>query len=320
MKFFYTLLIAILITTLAVAQQPAQYSLYMLNPLGWNPAYAGIDNSLNIAGVYRKQWVGLEGSPSTQNLSAHMPLYILGGGVGVNIENDELGAERWTTGTLAYSYQLELDAGVLSFGVAAGMVQRQLDGTKIRTPQGEYTEPGNPNHNDPILPFGLESAITPTFHAGAYYTSEWMEAGVSVRHINEGKAELGNLSLSMKRNFNLNVGFHFDVTRSLSVHPFALLRSDLTQTQVDFSVIMRYNDNIFGGASFRGYNANSRDAVAILAGFKLSEKFTLAYAYDLTLSDLSTVSNGSHEIVLTFSTPIGGKGKLPPIIYNPRSL
>ncbi|MDX1943689.1 MAG: type IX secretion system membrane protein PorP/SprF [Saprospiraceae bacterium] len=320
MKFFCTLLIATLISTLAAAQQPAQYSLYMLNPLGWNPAYAGIESSLNIVGVYRKQWTGLEGSPTTQNLSAHTPFYLLGGGVGINIENDELGAERWTSGTLAYSYQKELSAGVLSFGAGLGIVQRQLDGGKIRTPQGDYTEPGNHNHNDPILPLGLESAITPTFHAGAYFTNERMEAGVSVRNINEGKAELGNLSLTLKRNFNVNVGFHFDLGRSFSVHPSAFLRSDLTQTQVDFSVIMRYNDNIFGGASFRGYNTNSRDAVAILAGFKLSEKFTLAYAYDLTLSDLSTVSNGSHEIVLSFSTPISGKGKLPPIIYNPRSL
>lgn len=321
MKYWFTLLIASLITTLSIAQQPAQYSLYMLNPLGWNPAYAGMENSLSITGVFRKQWTGLEGSPTTQNISAHMPLYIARGGIGINVENDEFGAERWTAGTISYNFQKELGSSILAIGASAGMIQRELDGSKIRTPDGEYIEPGNPNHNDPILPLNAETASVPTFGAGIYFINERLEAGFSVRNIAEGQAEFSTLTLSLKRNFNFNIGAHFDIGRMLSVHPYALLRSDLTQTQVDFSVILRYNDNIFGGASFRGYNSNSTDAVAILAGFKLSEKLTLAYAYDLTLSDLNTVSNGSHEISLNFNLNKRiGEGKLPPIIYNPRSL
>ncbi|MFQ5447342.1 MAG: type IX secretion system membrane protein PorP/SprF, partial [Saprospiraceae bacterium] len=62
-------------------------------------------------------------------------------------------------------------------------------------------------------------------------------------------------------------------------------------------------------------------AIAVLAGFKLSESIKLAYAYDFTLSNLSTVSSGSHEIMLNYNLgkPIG-KGRPPKIIYNPRSL
>ncbi len=321
MRYFATLITFLLLWQWGKAQQPAQYSLYMFNPLGWNPAYAGLDNSLSITGVYRKQWTGLTGSPTTQNISAHMPLYIASGGVGINVENDEFGAERWTSALLSYSYQKELGGGILALGVGGGVIQRELDGSKLRTPDGSYIEPGNPNHNDPILPLNAETATVPTFHAGVHFITERIEAGFSVRNINEGQAEFSTLTLSLKRNYNFSVGAHFDLGRVLSLHPYALLRSDLTQTQVDFSVILRYNDNIFGGASFRGYNVNSSDAVAILAGFRLSEKLTLAYAYDLTLSDLNTVSNGSHEIMLNFNLnkPIG-QGKLPPIIYNPRSL
>lgn len=321
MKYLTALLVFAFALSLARAQQPAQYSLYMLNPMGWNPAYAGLDNSLSITGVFRQQWTGLEGSPVTQNISAHLPLYILSGGFGINVENDELGAERWTSATVAYNYQRELGSGILAIGASGGMIQRLLDGSRIRTPDGSYFEPGNINHGDPILPLGQETATVPTFSAGIYYISEWMETGFSVRNIAESKAQFSLLDLTLKRNYNFNLGFHFDVSNSLSVHPSALVRSDLTQTQVDFSVILRYNDNIFTGASFRGYNTVSTDALAILAGFKLSEKLTLAYAYDLTLSDLNTVSNGSHEIALNFNLNKRiGAGRLPPIIYNPRSL
>lgn len=321
MKHFFTFFFLIATFCLAQGQQPAQYSLYMFNPMAWNPGYVGLDNSLSITGVFRKQWTSLPGSPTTQNLSAHMPLYYLSGGVGINVENDVLGAQILTSASLAYAYHKDLGGGILSLGISAGMVQRTLDGSKIRTPDGEYIEPGNFNHNDDLLPLSAESATAPTFHAGIYFANDWLEAGFSARNITEPTTDYSTLSLPLNRSLNFNLGFHFDLNSTLSLHPSALVRSDLTQTQTDFSVIVQYNDNIFAGASLRGYNSNSLDAVAILAGFKLSDKLTLAYAYDLTMSDLSTVSNGSHEISLNYNlNKIIGKGRAPKIIYNPRSL
>ena len=84
---------------------------------------------------------------------------------------------------------------------------------------------------------------------------------------------------------------------------------------------MRYNEKFLAGTSFRGYNANSIDAVAIIAGIKLGENISMAYAYDLTLSGLNAVSYGTHEIMLNYNLnkPVG-KGRPPKIIYNPRSL
>lgn len=321
MRQLFTILILLFTFSLAQAQQPAQYSLYMLNPMAWNPAYVGMDKSLSITGVFRKQWTNLPGSPTTENLSAHMPVYYLGGGMGINVENDELGVERFTAASLAYALHKDLGGGILSIGASGGMVQLTLDGSKIRTPDGEYFEPGNFTHQDDLLPLGSESATAVTFHAGVYFANDWLEAGFSARNITEPTTEFSTLSLPLNRSLNFNIGFHFNVFENFSLHPYALVRSDLKQTQTDFSVIIRYNDNIFGGASLRGYNSNSLDAVALLAGFKLSEKLTLAYGYDLTLSNLNTVSNGSHEISLNYNlNKIIGKGRPPKIIYNPRSL
>jgi type IX secretion system PorP/SprF family membrane protein len=296
----------------------------MFNPLAWNPGYAGLEDELSATGVFRKQWTNLQGSPTTQNLSVHGPVYLLGGGLGFNVENDELGAQRLLSATVSYAYHLPVgSSGKLSLGISGGLVQRTLDGSKIRTPDGDYDEPGNFIHNDNLLPLSAESAAAPTFHAGVYFVNDWLEAGFSARNLTEPVSSYNvqdrTLNLPFYRSLNFNVGVHFDVSDMLSVHPYALVRSDLKQTQTDISVLLRYNDNIFGGASLRGYNSNSLDAVAILAGFKLSERLTLAYGYDLALSDISTVSNGSHEISLNYRLPVG-KGRPPKIIYNPRSL
>jgi len=44
------------------------------------------------------------------------------------------------------------------------------------------------------------------------------------------------------------------------------------------------------------------------------------YAFDLPLSTLRDVHNGSHEIGLTYNINAGiGQGKLPAVIYHPRA-
>ncbi len=318
----YALLFFLMLAAAAgFAQQPGQYSLYMLNPHAWNPAYAGLDHSLSFTGVYRQQWAGLPGNPVTQNVNAHLPVYFLSGGFGLNLENESLGAQRITTSSASFNYQRDLGKGILSLGLSAGLAQRSIDGSKLRTPDGLYTEPGVIDHGEGNLPVGTESAITPTFHAGVYYQSQRLEAGFAVQNLTSPEAELGDLRITMIRNYFFTFAMHLEAGRNWSVHPSVLARADAAQLQLDFSGIVRYNDNIFAGASLRGYNSNSLDAISILAGFKLSEKITLAYAYDVTLSALNSVSNGSHEIMLNYNLqqPIG-KGRPPRIIYNPRSL
>ena len=308
---------------MAFGQQPAQYSLFMMNNLNWNPAYAGLDNSLSATGVYRAQWTGLEGNPVTQNVNFHLPLYVLSSGIGVNLENDELGAERRTTGTVSYNYQLPVGRrGLLAIGLSAGMAQRTLDGARLRTPDGEYDIPDAVIiHNDDLLPISQINAAAATFGAGLYYYSERFEAGFAARNLSEPTVNLDAISLQLKRAFFFNAGAHFDLGESLSLHPSLLVRSDLAQTQTDVAAILRYNDNIFGGASFRGYNSDNIDAVAIIAGFKLSDNITLAYAYDLTLSTLNQVSNGSHEVMINYNLNKRlGTGRPPKVIYNPRTL
>jgi type IX secretion system PorP/SprF family membrane protein len=309
------------------AQQAPQYSMYMLNKYNFNPAYAGLDNSLSITGVFRKQWVNLESSPVTQNVNAHMPLYFLGGGFGINIENDQLGAERNTSGSISYNYFVPVSKkSLLSFGLGAGAIQKSLDGSKLRAPDGDYTnpEPGNIDHRDDFIPNGKVSATAPYLNAGVYFQGEKLEVGLSANNLIEPTATLNAedlVNIKFIRNYFFSFAYSFELSRDLIIQPSLFAKSDLVQTQLDFSAIVKYNDNIFGGASFRGYNTNSIDAVIFIVGYKLNEKVTFAYSYDLTLSGLSSVSKGSHEILLNYNlNKLIGKGIPPKIIYNPRFL
>lgn len=321
MKKNYTLLFFLAFLNLALAQQPAQYSLYNFNKFNFNPAYAGLDNSLSLTGVYRTQWVGIPGKPVTQNVNAHLPLYIASGGVGLEFENETLGNWQQSKFLLAYNFQLPISrTGILSMGLSAGFIQRALDGSKIITPEGIY-DPPDPFHNDPNLPEVKEDGNTLAVNFGAFYQDEKLEIGLSAMNLTEQAVELTTAAYKPERSYFFYLGYNIEMNKSFTINPSALVKSTFAQTQMDFSVIIKYNSNIYGGASFRGYNSNSIDAVVLMTGFKLSEKITIGYAYDLTLSKLSTVSSGSHEILLNYNLgkPIG-KGKPPKIIYNPRFL
>ena len=93
-----------LIGSWLMAQHPMQISQYMFNKYQINPAYAGMDYSLSITGLYRSQWNEFANSPLSQNINAHLPMYIINGAVGMNLSNYQIGSFNKTNETLLYNF------------------------------------------------------------------------------------------------------------------------------------------------------------------------------------------------------------------------
>ena len=100
------------------AQQDAQYTQYMYNTINVNPAYAGSRNVLSVFGLYRTQWVGLEGAPQTSALSINSPIGDTRLGVGLSVVSDKLGPtnENQISADISYSIPTSEDFK-LSFGI-----------------------------------------------------------------------------------------------------------------------------------------------------------------------------------------------------------
>ena len=72
--------------------------------------------------------------------------------------------------------------------------------------------------------------------------------------------------------------------------------------QFDINVKAQYRDLIWVGASYRvdyGY--------AGMVGMNVGSSFNIGYSYDLTTTDLNTVSRGTHELIV--GVLIGNKYK-----------
>ena len=183
MKYFWIMVLLLGSIPRALGQQVPQFSLYTLNPYVYNPAYAGLENTLVLNGVYRQQWSGLQGAPATQHVNVHLPIYAISSGVGLRVENDVIGAHNTTQAVLSYNYQLNITRNVLmSMGLSGGWLQYSLDGTKLRAPEGTYAEPSF-SHNETVLPQGRVQAGAPIFEAGMFLQHNKWEIGLSAQPV-----------------------------------------------------------------------------------------------------------------------------------------
>jgi type IX secretion system PorP/SprF family membrane protein len=304
-----------------LAQQPAQYTMYMLNRYAYNHAYNGLDKSLSITGVFRKQWVGFTGTPLNVNLKAHWPIECIRSGVGLGFEYDMIGAYQNLSIQASYSYIIDLKKnGKLSIGLAGRYLQKNLDGSKLLTPDGDY-ELGV-NHNDPDVPNTNVTGMSFSLDAAIYYQHDFFEVGLAAINLNQPSLGFGtSSSVLYNRAYFLSAVGNIKLSDKFYLHPSFLLKTDFIKFQPELAVILKWNNNIFGGLAFRGYDKNAIDALAIIVGVQITKNIMLAYSYDISLGSLQSYNSGSHEVVLNFNLNKKIGKEIPSkIIYNPRFL
>ena len=290
----------------------------MFNKYEINPAYAGLEGSLFLTGNYRSQWQNLEARPVSQRVNAHLPLYFLQGAGGIKINNHNQGSQSITDIELSYNYVLDRSWGLLSGGVSFGVFQYRLDGTRLRTPDGIYTD-NLFNHNDSRLGEDLNSTIGGKYSLCVYYINNYFEAGINFSQIPSYKSQLEEGSFRYSSLIKIYGEVPLFLFEEYKIAPSFLLQSDLKQTQIDFAITGEYSGNIFGGIGIRGYSNSTLDAMLLIVGWKFNRNYMLAYSFDVGVSKLQSVHQGTHEIQLNYNLNKKiGAGLPPKIIYNPR--
>lgn len=271
------------------AQQDPQYSLYMFNPLGVNPGYAGSREVLSAVLVHRSQWIGLEGAPETQTLAINSPLKNKRMGVGLQIVNDNIGPRTTQSVTATYAYRLKLAGGKLAFGLRGGILNYNYNWDKI-----EYKDQGDviPNTAD-------ESFMLPTFDFGIYYHTKTFYIGWAADHLNNAKFNLldSDTAVSNARvysNFKVTIGKAFMLNDNLVLKTSVLLRATQTAGSIDINASFLIKNSIMFGVSAR------QNALVLLTELNLTDNLRMGVAYDFDGSDLTNYHSGSFEIFLGY--------------------
>ncbi len=292
----------------ATAQQDYQFTHYMFDNLSFNPGYAGITKSICGTMLFRQQWAGFDGSPTTGLINIHAPVKFLRGGLGLTYVNDQLGFEKNNLARLSYSYHLGLGPGDLGIGVSAGIIQKSINATWI-------TPDGTPAADDMSIATSGGSDLVPDINLGVFYQTNQLYMGISATHL--GQFDMDNLNLQNVHHFWITAGYKYQINQEWVLRPSVLAKTDVASTQIDLNVNVLFRDMVWAGVSYR-----LSDAIAPMLGYqtKIGDGLLrIGYAYDVTTSKLKGYSNGSHDIMLNYCFNL----EKPPVLQkskNPRFL
>lgn len=283
-------LVLIMTVIATYAQQDAQYTQYMYNTININPAYAGSRGALSIFGLYRTQWVGLDGAPETCSFSINTPINNSNLGIGASLVNDKIGPTNENNISLDLSYTIQTSASFkLSFGIKGTANIFNLDVSKLN-PEDQ----GDPQFQD------LDNKFSPNVGAGVYWHSDKAYIGFSVPNfIETNRYDDNDVAIYKdKINYYLMAGYVFDLDKSQYVKFKPAVLTKLVEgapLQVDVSANFMFYDKFIAGVAYR-WSAS----LSAMLGFQITDGLYLGYGYDRETTNLNNYNSGSHEIFLRY--------------------
>jgi len=305
-----------LLALTAFGQQDPQFSFFPFAPTFYNPAAAGSEGLTRIQLIYRTQWAGyqtsggLGGAPTTQLLTANLPLTRLNSGVGIYAFNDAIGPQSNQSVQVAYAYRLPLKSGTLAFGVQGGVYNKSIDYSDVIV-----RDPG-----DPLIGTGKVSQMQPDVSAGIHYNTIDYWVGVSLFHLNAASYKLGTVNgiNPMSRTAYLSAGYRLGVSYAVDVQPSLLYKYSTEAgpqaSSLDLNLLATVNNQYFGGVGYR-----TGDAITGMLGINLlaGNALRLGLSGDLITTGVTAKRPASYEFMLSYALPAPSTNKKP-IIRTPR--
>lgn len=274
----------------AIAQQDAMFTQYFFNPLSVNSGYAGSRDAMNATLLAREQWVGIDGRPRTQTFTIQSPLPNDRLAVGLSVVKDQVGPVNNTAlyGDVAYRFQVSEKAR-LSLGLKAGV---NFFSANLKSLEGL-------NPADASFSQNIGNQALPNFGFGAYYWTDRYFIGLSTPKLIENDLGTASGDYSQpkeRRHLFLMGGYVFDLNESVKFKPTTLVKYVAgAPVSVDLTANFLFNERLWVGGMYR-----LGDAMGALLSFQINSQLRAGYSYDYTLSELNDYNNGSHELMISY--------------------
>ncbi|MBT8195391.1 MAG: type IX secretion system membrane protein PorP/SprF [Bacteroidia bacterium] len=299
-----------LFSTEEVKAQDPEFTQFYAAPLYLNPAFAGSARCPRVTLNYRNQWPSIPRAFVTSAASYDQHVDAISGGIGIMVMTDKAGEANYNMTTVSgiYSYQLNVSRNFsIKTAIQATYVQRFLDWDKL-------------NFGDEIDPrFGfvyqtLEQRTDNNknyvdFSAGIIGFSSQVYGGFAANHLTEPDEAFivqGSSPIPMK--LTAHVGAMLPVAGSdvddlddgTFISPNAMYQQQDKFNTMNVGVYVLHSP-LVGGLWYRGsFDDDSflfSDSFIALVGLQKGI-FKVGYSYDVTVSELSNVAAGSHEITM----------------------
>lgn len=316
-KIFKIIILCFLFQTKFVIGQDMHFTQFYASPLYLNPAFTGANVCSRATLVYRNQWPGVKNAYQSYLLSVDhfLPKQNLGIGLLCAVDNAGTGGLKTTMINPSIAYELKINKNLaVRFGLQPGVTIKSIRFDRLIFGD-QIARGGNTGANS------VATVETPTqskafFDIGAgglIYTSKYW-AGASFSHINKpNESLLANEDVILPIKYSVHGGakFHLnedekdpDLKKSISL--VMNYKGQGEFDQVDVGVY--YSQYVFTmGLWYRGIPGlkaykpgyKNDDAVAVVVGFQ-QERLNIGYSYDVTISQLQGLTQGAHEVTLSY--------------------
>lgn len=269
--------------TVLPSSQAQEQTLFFINPYSFNPSYAGVEGKPAFYLNYRNQWVNVDGSPKTGNLSFHTPLkkYL---SFGASVNTDKRGMFNTTSGMLSAAYTVLLgDFKSMRFGISAGggMSNIDLDGITDNQDPALLNAGNSFMQGSAGLSFHIKS-----FHGGITLPSLFQPSYIS--GVASSFEPLGNVVVHASNRFYWMKNKHM-------LEPHLIYRySNIQPSQIEAALVYHVNNIVWIGGSYKQHFGN-----AAFGGIHLNKAFGIGYAYTFKNTTGNELNSPSHELQLT---------------------
>ena len=294
-------LLTVVLGGTAFGQQDKVLTHWLYDKMSINPGETGITEGICATSIYRNQWDKVNGAPNSAlfNVEANMSRFFPGG-VGISFAYDAIGFSRQTNLLLNYSYPLEI-SGVGTLGIGLGVGIQNFSQAPLWVPPTTL--------NDNTLPTGFsDTQLDANF--GLYLRGDQgYYVGFSSTHVPASTFESEDatpITYESARHYYLMGGYkHPQLIGPGQLEGNLLLQTDMVKMSADIGVRYHWQNMAYGGISYR-----TNESVGIMLGaqpLKIMnndtsplDNFVVGYAYDISMNKLSSISRGSHEILLKY--------------------
>ncbi len=303
-RIFFTMIVCLGLfnQTNVFAQSEPMFSQYTFNEIFINPAYAGSHEALSFSSVYRKQWVNIDGAPTTKTFTAHSHLFNSKVGLGLTAYQDEIGVASQTGFFANYAYRIKLSKGTLSLGLLGG-----YSGYQERLSEVKTTDNGDRKFsaNTPMV-------FAPNFGFGTYYYAKKFYFGVSIPRMMTNKLVISQFGEVERVDGSLNVeDLHYFIATGLivDINPLLKLRPSMMIKAVANAPV-EYDANLSAflyTALWIGGGYRSGDSWNLLTAIQVNNQLRIGYSYDYTITKLKDFAGGSHEFSMNYVLKFNSK-------------
>ena len=299
---FIMLVISFLLNK-AYGQDPI-FTQFYSNPIYLNPAFSGSNKCPRFVMNYRNQWPAFPAAFITTAASLDKYFDNLKGGIGLSVISDQVGNGVLVTNqvNLSYAYHQHVTRTfTINYAMQGSYIQKAANTNKMTFGDQIHSRKRFVFSTQEILNF--EPVNFFDFSAGILGYTDKFYIGFVAHHLLEPDESLRTNSLSDTRlpmRYTIHLGTEFDLTSSSlytskgeSISPSILLSKQAEFTQINLGLYYKSGNYVVG------FWYRNRDSFILTLGLE-TDHLRIGYSYDITTSQLTPQSGGSHEVSLAY--------------------